>query len=206
MWCAGSAPHRYEIAYHAIDGADRDGDWLKLSAKNDRLLGIKVIAPARFEVRTENQVTANLRAFDPDGAMTGAFIRPASDVASVTFLTALSNTRTDTWQTRPEILPIDGALPDKGVRIKKNAVSNDQSIVVFNDTPMDIALGGGIAVKGMAGVIKHDEGQIVRAMLAAGTRLEWQGKPRIEIVAGGPASLEADYLEKNRLALSGDVP
>jgi hypothetical protein len=57
----------------------------------------------------------------------------------------------------------------------------------------------------MAGVIKHDEGQIVRAMLAAGTRLEWQGKPRIEIVAGGPASLEADYPGKNRLALSGDV-
>jgi hypothetical protein len=201
----GSAPHRYEIAYHAIDGADRDGDWLKLSAKNDRLLGIKVIAPARFELRTENHVTANLRGFDPDGAMTGAFIRPATDSASMTFLTALANTRTDTWQARPEILPIDSALPDKGVRIKKNAVSTDRSLVVFNETLTDIASAGGVTVKGMAGVIKHDKGQVVRAMLAAGTRLEWQGKPRIEILTGGPGSLEADYAAKNRLALSGDV-
>jgi hypothetical protein len=201
----GSAPHRYEIAYHAIDGADRDGDWLKLSAKNDRLLGVKVIAPARFEMRTENQVTANLRGFDPDGAMTGAFVRPANDVASITFLTALANSRTDTWQTRPEITPINSALPDRGVRIKTSTAVTNQSLVVFNDTPMDIASGGGVTVKGMAGVIKHDTGLLVRAMLAAGTRLEWQGKPRIEILGGGPASLEADYPEKNRLALSGDV-
>jgi hypothetical protein len=200
----GSGPHRYEIAYHAIDGAERDGDWLKLSAKNDRLLGVKVISPARFEMRTANQVTANLRAFDPDGAMTGAFIRPAVDSSSVTFLTALANTRTGTWQARPDILPLDAAVPDKGVRITRTGVAGEQSSVVFADTPVDVASAGGVTVKGMAGVVKHDKGRVLRAMLAAGTRLEWQNKPRIQILTGGPASLEADYPDRSRLALSGD--
>src|SRR5690606_15188498 len=81
---------RFEIVYHAMDGVARDGDWLRLHAKNGRALGVKVVAPAEFETRTEAQHAVHLNKFDPDGSMTAVMIRPRQQSASTTFLTALA--------------------------------------------------------------------------------------------------------------------
>ncbi|HEY0838772.1 MAG TPA: DUF4962 domain-containing protein, partial [Vulgatibacter sp.] len=76
-----NAPRRFEIVYHAIDGASRDGDWVKLDAKNGRALGVKVVSPASFDVTFEAQNAVHLDKFDPDGWMTAAMIRPSQNVA-----------------------------------------------------------------------------------------------------------------------------
>jgi hypothetical protein len=201
----GTVSHRYEIGYHAIDDATRDGDWLRLAAKNDRLLGVRVLAPANFAFRTENQKAANLQSFDPDGAMTGAFIAPPADGPSATFLTALAPTRTDTWAAKPKIDPIDAVTPDRGATITNTGVAGERIDVVFADAPTESVSAGGLAVTGIAGAVNRQNGRVARVMLAGGTRLAWEGQPRIEILGDSPASLEVEYKENGSVAISGET-
>lgn len=201
-----SKPHRYEIAYHAVDDLSREsGDWLRLNAKNGKLLGVKVLSPANFALRTAVQKAGNLQNFDPDASMTAAFIAPPEDTASTTFLTALVPVRdASAWGEKARIDPIDPAVPHRGAVITNTGIAGERIYVAFTDEPTETAEAGGIRVTGMAGVVKHQGEQIVRTVLAAGSRLDWQGRTQIQIEGGPPATLEADYT-RSSLALSGDA-
>jgi len=198
-----SSPRRFEIVYHALDGARRDGDWLRLDAKNGRALGVKVVAPAAFEVRTEAQTAVHLDKFDPDGSMTAAMVRPAANSTEAVFLTALAPVRGAAWaEGRPSITALDPSRPQVGLRVE-GLVQGQVFEVVFNEAPGHRSEADGLEVEGMAGVRELQDGAVVGAMLASGTRLVLDGIHWIEVLDGGPASIEVE-VEGEDLLVSGD--
>ena len=203
----GSDARRYEVSYHAVDAAAREGGWLRLDAKNDRVLGVRVVAPANFEARIEEQKAANLRNFDPDGAMTAVHVRPPADGADATFLTVLVPSRRAVWDARPKVEPLDAAHPDRGLTITDTGVAGERLEAVFSDTAAGSATAGGMTVTGRAGVARLRDGQVTRLMLADGTRLTRDGRTLLELPTGPPASVEADFGDGGgtTLALSGDA-
>ncbi|GAC1543848.1 MAG: hypothetical protein NVS3B10_08000 [Polyangiales bacterium] len=199
-----AAPHRFELLWHAVDAVEQDGPWLKLHAKNDRLLGVKVVAPAKFTLATE--VQSGLRhedKFDPDGEMTAAMVRPETDVAATTVLEVLVPSRGSTWASKPAVDAIDPAALDHGVKLHLDAAD---SRVVFADAPDTTVATGDLSVTGMAGVVRATGGKTDRAMLAAGSALTLAGTRWIEILAGAPASIELEpSADGASLAVSGEA-
>ncbi len=187
-------PHRFELVWHAIDGATREGEWLALTAKNDRILGVKMLAPEGFAIETEGQSTLHLDKFDPDGRMTAVMVRPPADATATTFLSVLVPSRGSTWSSRPRVDPIDREKRDRGVALA-------DSDIVFADGPTETASAAGMMVTGMAGVRKRAP---MRAMLAAGSKLSIDGIPWIEVLDGAPASLEVEP-SASVLVASGDA-
>ncbi|MHB8878833.1 MAG: heparinase II/III domain-containing protein, partial [Myxococcaceae bacterium] len=197
-----SGSHRFEVTYHAMDAVAQDGQWLKLSGKNDRVLGVRVVSPSSFALATEAQTTTHLQKFDPDGSMTAAFLRPTANTGEVTFLTALVPSRGATWATRPQVAPIDPGVPERGVTV--TGFSGAQRLdVVFNDEPGATASAAGVTVTGMAGVKKSDGSRLLRAVLASGQKLVIDGTAWIEVVGAGPATFEVEPVQGG-LEVSGD--
>ncbi|AKU90652.1 DUF4962 domain-containing protein [Vulgatibacter incomptus] len=183
---------RFEIVYHAMDGASRDGSWIRLNGKNDRVLGVNVVSPAAFEVRTESQSLVHLDKFDSDGSMTAAMIRPATDTSDTVFLTALVPQRGSNWASgRPRIAAIDPSDPGRGLSLT-GLEAGAQLDAVFNEDPGQTSAAAGLSVKGMAGVRKTVNGQVARVMLASGTSLSLDGTPWIEVAGDDPATVEAE--------------
>jgi MYXO-CTERM domain-containing protein len=183
-----SAAHRFDVIWHAIDDVEQDGTWLKLHAKNDRLLGVDVVAPAGFALSTEAQSGLQHEdEFDADDSMTAAMVHPSSDVAAVTFLEALVPSRGATWASKPNVSAIDGTTPDRGVTIALGASTVD---VVFAGAPTETQTAKNVSPTGMAGVRETSGGKTTRAMLAAGSALTLDGTKWIEVLDGVPASVE----------------
>ncbi|AKF03029.1 DUF4962 domain-containing protein [Sandaracinus amylolyticus] len=176
-----SVSHRYEVVWHAIDAAARDGSWLRLEAKNGRALGVRVLAPASFETTTEVQTARNVQRFDADGQLTAVMVRPASDASAHTFLHALVPVRTAAWSSRPTIDTIDG---DRGAR--------------FGDTRVVFESADRIEHDGVAAVVGP-----ARAAILAGSSLVVDGIARIEVLDGAPASVEVET-RAGAIDLSGD--
>ncbi len=198
-----NSPRQFEILYHAMDGASRDGDWLKLDAKNGRALGVKVVSPASFEVSMVGKNAVHLDKFDPDGWMTSARIRPAARTTNAVFLTALVPQRSATWAGgRPTIEALDPADPGRGLSIAGLA-DGERIEVIFNEDPSHTGTAANLSVHGMAGVRKTRGDEVVRVMLASGTSLDLGSTRWIEVLEGGPASVEANFSE-GRLDVSGD--
>ncbi|UJR84590.1 DUF4962 domain-containing protein [Sandaracinus amylolyticus] len=176
-----SASHRYEVVWHAVDAAVRDGSWLRLEAKNGRALGVRVLAPASFEITTEPQTARHVQRFDADGQLTAAMVRPSSDASAHTFLHALVPVRTASWASRRAIDPIDG---DRGARFGETRVVFEGADGIEHD--------GAAAIVGAA-----------RAAILAGSSLVVDGTSRIEVLEGAPASVEVETSE-GAIELSGD--
>lgn len=198
----GTTPQTWEIVWHGMDGATRDGDWLRLTAKNDRALGVKVVAPAAFETRTENQSAVHLDKFDPDGSMSAIMVRPSAREKDAVFLSALVPARGSSWGSKPTVEAIDAQAPDRGLVIK-DLPDGESYEVVFSDAPELTSEAAGISVTGMAGVKKVRGGKIEKAMLAAGTHLSLDGIDWIAITQGGRGSIEVEVTDKG-VAISGD--
>ena len=198
----GSSARTYEIAWHAADAASREGSWLRLNAKNDRVLGVKVVAPAAFETRTETQTAVHLDKIDADKSMTALFVRPSTPSPDATFLSALVPARGATWASKPSVEPIDAAAPDRGLVIA-GLSDGARYDVVFGDGTGVAATAAGITVDGGAGVRRMQDGAVDRVMLAAGRRLEIDGEAWIEVRSGEPASIEVD-VRADGVAISGD--
>jgi hypothetical protein len=192
---------RFDVVFHAIDDVIQEPGWLKLNAKNDRSLGVRVLAPSQYAVDTESQTTVHLDKFDPDAKMTAAYIRPASDVAAVTFLNALVPVGAGGWATRAKPEPLDAGQPDRGASIEIGPVRHE---LVFNSAPASSISLKGIELTGMAGGSKQIDGSIEHVLLAAGSTLAIGGVPWIEVIAGAPATLEVAPTS-NGVAVSGEV-
>lgn len=199
-----SAPRRFEVVWHAMDGARRDGDWLRLDAKNGRALGVRVVAPTNFEVRTEAQTAVHLNKFDPDGSMTAALVRPRDNVSEAVFLSALVPQRVESWASgRPLISALDPADPGRGLRI--SGLEAEETIdVIFNEAPTESHEAAGLSLQGMAGVRKTKGERDVGLMIAVGSSLTVDGIQRIEVLEGGPATVELDFEGDDTLRISGD--
>jgi len=198
----GSQARTYEVVWHGADGATRDGSWLRLQAKNDRVLGVGVVAPASFEMRTVEQTARHLNKWDPDGAMTAAMVRPSAAAKDATFLAALIPARGATWADRPTVTALDPAAPDRGLAIDR-LPDGERYEVLFNDEAEESGAAGGISLTGMAGVRKLRGGAVERALLAAGQRLELDGVVWIEVRDAGQATVEVEVREDG-VAVSGE--
>lgn len=196
-------PHRYEITFHAIDGVARDGDWLRLEAKNGRAAALKVVAPQNFALRTERQSLVHTNKFDPDGSMTAAMIRPQQDAREAVFLTALAPVRTAAWQTRPSIEPLDPDAPHRGL-VLSGLEPDEVYEILFTEDPSHVDDTPSLGISGMVGVKKTRGDAIVRLLVAAGHSLRVDGETWVEILDPGHRTLEVDYTEEG-VRISGDA-
>lgn len=198
----GSGPHRYDVVWHALDAVEQEKGWVKLHAKNDRLLGVRVLAPTAYSVSTETQ--SGLRhedAFDADDSMTAAFVHPTTDTDATVFLEALVPSRGALWSAKPAIEPLDPAQPDRGL------VVNDvvgKSEAVMGDDPATPVTAGELTVTGMAGATRTVAGKILRAVLAGGSTLSVSGKEWIRVLKDAPATLEIEPIPGG-VAISGET-
>ena len=196
-----SEAHRFDVVYHAIDDVTRDGDWVRLAAKNDKALGVRVVSPPAFALDTEAQTTVHLDKFDSDGSMTAAYIHPENDTDAVTFLTVLVASSAAEWSSRAKVEPIDAAAPERGVRIDEGT---NVHRVVMADEPTASASAAGIDVTGLAGTVKQSGGKTERVALAGGSKLVADGTAWIEVVKGAPATLEVEP-RADGVAISGEL-
>lgn len=196
-------PRTFEIVYHAVDEVARDGDWLRLHAKNDRAAALKVVSPPDFAMRTERQNLVHTNRFDPDGSMTAAMIRPPAATEEVIFLTALAPVRASAWATKPTIEALDPESPGRGLTIT-GWKPDERFDVLFNEAPEDSDDTAELGVTGMAGVKKTRGAQVVRLLVAAGSELRIDGEVWVEVLDEEPRTLEVDFTSEGVL-VSGDA-
>lgn len=185
----GSSPHRYDAIWHAIDSVEQETGWLKLKAKNDRVLGVRVLSPVDYAVATE--VQSGLRhedKFDSDGSMTAALVHPKTDVAATSFLEVLVPARGATWASRAKVDP----LGEKGLTVDDG---EGTSTAVLTDDPTETQAAGDVKVTGMIGATRTASGKLARALLGGGSALDVAGVPFIRITKDAPATIEVEPIE-----------
>ncbi len=194
------AAHDFHWFVHLMNGAVREGSWIRGSADGGRSLGVAVISPPDWILTVTQQAPLRVQALNPAGSVYAAEVAPAAAAAAVTFLTALVPTSTDAWASRPAIDPLDPAVPDAGLAVTDGA---RVASAIFSDDPSGTASAGGLALSGLAGVAEVEAGTPRRALLVQARSLE-RGGVLLASQDGTAAMLEADGLADAELRLSGD--
>jgi hypothetical protein len=191
----------FDWLVHVMDGATREGSWLKGAAKSGQVLGVAVVSPAAFSVTTTPQSPAKIDKLDPDGSVTAVLVRPSTPAAEVTFLTALVPTTAAGWASRPQVRALDVAQPSAGLEVVEGA---RVSRAIFNDLPAGVRDAGGLKLAGLAGAVSLQDGEPTRALLVQGRSLAAGGRTLLA-VEGASDALEADGLGGDVIALTGQL-
>jgi hypothetical protein len=195
------AAHDVHWFVHLMNGAVREGSWIRGTADGGRSLGVAVISPADWVLTVTQQAPLRVQALNPAGSVYAAEVAPAAAASAVTFLTALVPASTDAWASRPAVDPLDPAVPDAGLSVTEGA---RVASAVFSDDPSGTSRAGGLALSGLAGVAEVEAGAPRRALLVQARSLA-QGGVLLASQDGTAAMLEADGLSDTELRLSGDV-
>jgi hypothetical protein len=113
-----SAAHRVDQVFHAQQTVDATTPgWVLGTNEGDRLLGIRVLAPASYQTDRGTQQSTDFYSHDGDGQYAYARIHPTSASPATTFLDALWPTNSAGWAARPDIRPLDVGSPQAGASV-----------------------------------------------------------------------------------------
>ena len=191
--------HDYGWKIHFMDGASREGSWVKGVGKNGQLLGMAVVSPADFGYAAETQAPQKVSMLNPSGSVTAVTISPTASTASTTFLTALVPSSTDGWASRPAVRALDAAQPGAGLEVQDGTWT---SRAIFSRDPGSRQSAGSVALDGLAGAVSLSSGTPSRALLVQGRSISDGGRVLL-VVSGSADALEADGLSSANLLLSG---
>jgi hypothetical protein len=196
-----SAPHDYHFVAHFMEGAVRDGSWIRGTGKNGQSLGVAVVSPAQWGLTATQQAPNRIVGLNPNGYVWAAEVAPSAPAKEVTFLTALVPSATAAWASRPSVAPLDAARPDVGLVVTSGS---RVASAIFSDDASGTPSAGGLALAGLAGMIVTEGAAPARALLVQGTSLSQGG--RVLVSQDGTSSfLEADGLSGTELELTGDL-
>jgi hypothetical protein len=118
---AMSGTRRVDQVFHAQQSmTTATPGWVLGTNEDDRLLGIRVLAPSSVGSDLGTQQSGNLNyyySYDNDGKYAYARIHPTSNTQNVTFLDVLWPTNSPGWAARPNIQPLDGGHPEAGASV-----------------------------------------------------------------------------------------
>jgi hypothetical protein len=191
----------FDWLVHVMDGATREGSWLKGASKNGQVLGVAVVSPAAFSFTTTAQSPAKIEKLDADGAVTALTVRPSTPAASVTFLTALVPTTAAGWASRPQVRALDAAQPSAGLEVVEGT---RVARAIFNDLPSGVRRAGGLELEGLAGSVSVQDGAPTRALLVQGRSIADAGRTLLAI-DGASDALEADGLGSDVVVVTGQL-
>jgi len=196
-----SGSHRVEQVFHFMDSASWSAPWLRGGSKNDRVLGIRVVAPASVSVNTASQTAAKLsKQFEPDGSVSQARVgAPAG--SDVVFLEVLWPGRGALWSTRPAVAALDDARPWRGLSLPLGEESERWIFAPAGGTQAgDLSLSAGIGM-----VRARADGTPVRLlMVGAGALADREGTRRL-VQASIDGGIEIEYLS-GTAELTGSDP
>jgi hypothetical protein len=195
------AEHDFHWVIHFLNGAAREGSWVRGTADGGQELGVAVISPADFGLTVTQQAPRRVDGLNPAGYVYAAEVAPAAPSAQVTFLTALVPTTTASWASRPDVAPLDAGRPEAGLVVTEGTRA---ASAVFSDDPSGAASAGGLDLAGLAGVVETEAGTPARVLLVEATSLA-RGGALVASQDGTASLLEADGLADPELRLSGDV-
>ena len=196
-----SASHTYSWFSHFFESASQEGSWIHGRGPNGQSLGVAVIAPASWTFATGKQAPQNVGKLNPNGYVYAATVTPTASQANVSFLTALVPTPEASWSSRPSVNTLDTSAPERGLYFTNGSTT---SVALLNRLAADDTHTGGFHLIGQAGVSEYVNGVSHRVLLVKGTLLEGITR-RLLQQDGSSAMLEADGLDTQTLALSGDV-
>lgn len=99
-----------------------DSPWLKLANLNDTVLGVRVVAPARYTATVATQISNNWgENMDDDGRFGCVRVAPPAPQPGATFLEVLWPTQEAAWAQRPAVRPLDPAHPERGFSVPLGA-------------------------------------------------------------------------------------
>jgi MYXO-CTERM domain-containing protein len=141
-------------------------------------LGVRVLSPSRWTATTGSQTAELMVNFDPDGQTSWVRVRPATNVASTSFLTALMPVATSSWSSRTRVDALDPSDSGAGAVVAPGSALEERWIFTragTDKTAGDLVLHGAFA--GMAG--RDASGIPVRAVLfgAGSIRDQSGGRP-----------------------------
>lgn len=195
-----SAAHDYHLVTHFMEGAVRDGSWIRGTGTNGQALGEAVIAPASFTFSATKQAPNQITGLNPNGYVWAAEVSPAAPAANVTFLTALVPVAQTSWAARPQVAALDTAAPDAGLTVTDGG---RVSVALFDDLPTGARTAGGYRLAGLAGAAEWQDGALDRVLLVQASALERDGA-LLGSQDGTSLLLEADGLSGETVNLSGD--
>jgi hypothetical protein len=195
-----AAPRVVEQLLHALDAATVDGPWIRANSKDDRVLGIRVVAPARFATTISPQTADKLtKQYEPDGSVSLVKLRPASEAARTRFVELLWPTRGARWAARPDVQPLDAARPEAGFVVR---LADGRESWAMGDGTM--APTGRVATSARwAAVREGADGRVWRLVIGGAGRLSLDGEVVLTGVSMG--SLEVD-IDGAVATLSGAEP
>ncbi|MBI5479306.1 MAG: DUF4962 domain-containing protein [Deltaproteobacteria bacterium] len=192
-----TAARTVEQLFHSMGRSGQAGPWVKLVNLDDSVLGIRVIAPAPYEARISSQQSNHFdENMDDDGAYDLIKVTPAGAEQSVVFLEALWPTKGATWDTRPQVQPLDGTEPQRGFAVALGASTESW---VYGTTGATATTAGDLTLEGGSagddiGVVRAAGGSLQRLVLVGRGRLEDQGGGRTLLdLAGNQGALEVAF-------------
>jgi hypothetical protein len=182
-----SAAAPVDQVFHFLDAASQDGAWIRGNSKNDRVLGLRVVAPASFTATITAQTADKLsKQFEPDASVSLVKVRPATAGANNTFLEVLYPTRGASWSARPNVQPLDPARPQSGFSLPLAAAR--ERWVYGSD---GAATAAGLTLAGDAGLVRTGStGAVERTVLVGRGRLADGARELVANPNNGIAEIE----------------
>lgn len=198
---AATGAHAFDWTIHFMDGASREGSWVKGVGEGGQLLGVSVVSPPDFAYASTTQSPPKVSMLNPAGSVTAVRISPPAPAANVTFLTALVPTTAAAWATKPAVKALDAAQPGAGLEVQDGSWT---SRAIFADGAISQRSAGGAVLDGLAGAMSSSSGAPTRALLVQGRSIG--DGARVWLAVNGKSdALEADGLSSDALLLSGQL-
>lgn len=196
-----SAPHDFHYLVHFMNGAVREGSWVKGTADGGQSLGVAVVSPASWDLTVTQQAPQRIDKLNPTGSVYAAEVAPAAPASSATFLTALVPAATASWASRPAVAALDAARPEAGLVL---TAGTRVATAIFSDDPTGTSSASGLDLSGLAGVVETEGGAPIRVLLVEAPSLSRNGA-LLASQDGTSSMLEAEGLGDAELRLTGDV-
>jgi len=199
-----SSAHAYDWICHFQDGVSVDtaSGWVQGIGKQGMSLGVRVLSPAQWTATTGSQTAELMKNFDPDAQTSFVQIRPATNVASTRFLTALMPVATSAWASRTRVDALDSSDTGAGAVVAPGSGLEERWIFTragTTKTAGDLVLSGAFAA--MAG--RDASGLPIRAVLFGAGAISDQNGGRLLLSSASARAIEAK-LVGSTLAVSGD--
>ena len=199
-----SAVHAYDWICHFQDGASVDtaSGWVQGIGKNGMSLGVRVLSPAQWTATTGSQTAQLMQNFDPDGQTSWVRVRPATNVASTSFLTALMPVATSSWPSRTRVDALEASDRGAGAVVAPGSILEERWIFTRAGTDKsagDLVLSGALA--GMAG--RDAAGTPVRAVLFGAGSIRDQNGGRLLLSSTSANAIQVNTVGQT-LAVTGD--
>lgn len=171
--------HQYDWTVHFATSVEAEGDWLKGTAANSQVLGVKVLSPDPFVITTGSDGNPYAR------------VRPSISTTDTRFVTVLFPTDLASWDNRPAMEILGNSDQAAGVRVLLDG-TQDHLIKYGNQDLVAVAT---YEFDGKAAsVIQDSNGALRRTFLGQGSKLLSEKGARVLIeVPRKTAAVEASY-------------